>query len=64
MLLSSYREVSLICRRCLISGLPLSVQYQKSSPKIVELNEKYKDLSAPERSEDIYLKVLSGGENE
>jgi len=42
----------------------LSVQYQKSSPKIVELNEKYKDLSAPERSEDIYLKVLSGGENE
>ena len=39
----------------------LSIQSQKGSPSAIELNQKYKDLIAPERSEDIYLKVLAGG---
>jgi len=42
----------------------LFVQSQKASPSAIELNQKYKDLVAPERSEDIYLKVLAGGKNE
>ena len=36
---------------------------KKSSPSAIEPNQKYKDFIAPERSEDIYLKVLSGGKN-
>ena len=39
----------------------LSVQSQRKSPAVTELNKKYIDLIAPERSEDIYLKVLAGG---
>lgn len=39
----------------------LSIQSQKGSPTAIELNPKYRDLITPERSQDIYLKVLSGG---
>ena len=39
----------------------LSVQSQSTSPIVAEPNQKYKDIIAPERSEDIYLKVLAGG---
>lgn len=40
----------------------LSIQSQCSSPVVTtELNPKYKELIAPERSDDIYLKVLGGG---
>ncbi len=42
----------------------LSVQSQKAAPSAIEPNQKYKDLVAPERSEDIYLKVLAGGKHE
>ncbi len=39
----------------------LSIQSQKK-PDIAGLpNEKYKDITAPERTEDIHLKVLAGG---
>lgn len=41
----------------------LSVQSQNSVSRAAVLNEKYKDLKAPERTEDIHLKVLSGGNN-
>ena len=41
----------------------LSVQSQKAAPSAIEPNQKYKELVAPERSEDIYLKVLAGGKN-
>jgi transposase len=41
----------------------LFVQSQKPTPSAVKPNQKYKDLVAPERSEDIYLKVLAGGKN-
>ncbi|MBU8909036.1 IS21 family transposase, partial [Desertibacillus haloalkaliphilus] len=41
----------------------LHVQSKTTSPSAVELNPKYKDLVAPERSEDIYLKILAGGKH-
>lgn len=41
----------------------LAIQSQKESPASPQPNQKYKDLIAPERSEDIYLKVLAGGHN-
>lgn len=39
----------------------LSVQSKRNSPLMPEPNQKYKDLIAPERSDDVYLKVLAGG---
>lgn len=39
----------------------LFVQHQKAIPEAIVPNQKYKDLVAPERSDDVYLKVLSGG---
>lgn len=39
----------------------LSQQSKKGSTSSAEPNQKYKELVAPERSEDIYLKVLAGG---
>ena len=42
----------------------LAIEKEKTllhSSEKVQLNEKYKALVAPERSEDIYLQVLSGG---
>jgi len=41
----------------------LSIRSQKDSPAAIEPNPKYRDLIAPERSQDVYLKVLSGGRN-
>ena len=41
----------------------LSVQSQNKICKVAIPNEKYKDIKAPERTEDIHLKVLSGGNN-
>ena len=42
----------------------LFVQSQKSTPSAAKPNQKYKDLVAPERYEDIYFNVLDGGEND
>ncbi|MFJ8064167.1 IS21 family transposase [Psychrobacillus sp. NPDC096426] len=39
----------------------LSIRSQKDSPAAIQPNPKYRDLIAPERSQDIYLKILSGG---
>jgi len=41
----------------------LFIQSQKASLLSIQPNQKYKDLVAPERSEDIYLKVLAGGKS-
>lgn len=41
----------------------LSVQSKNEVCEVAILNEKYKDIKAPERTEDIHLKVLSGGKN-
>ncbi|ANU09625.1 transposase [Planococcus antarcticus DSM 14505] len=40
----------------------LEIQQQKNLSKVGTINEKYKDLVAPERTADIYLSVLQGGE--
>ncbi|MYL56019.1 hypothetical protein GLW20_00680 [Virgibacillus halodenitrificans] len=43
---------------------PLAIEKEKMllhSREKAQLNEKYKSLVAPERLEDIYLQVLSGG---
>jgi len=44
-------------------ALSLEIQGQKKRKNTISLNEKYKDLVAPERKEDIYFKVLQGGGN-
>lgn len=44
-------------------AISLEIQSQKKQRKVGTVNEKYKDLVAPERKEDIYLTVLQGGEN-
>lgn len=41
----------------------LYVQHQKKSPSAIKPNQKYKDLVAPERSEEVYLEILAGGKN-
>jgi transposase len=42
-------------------ALSLEIQNRKKGNDPGVLNEKYKDLVAPERKEDIYLSVLGGG---
>ena len=42
-------------------AISLEIQKQKEVPKKQLINEKYKDMIAPERSQDIYLRVLQGG---
>jgi transposase len=44
-------------------AISLEIQHQKNLRKVGTVNEKYKDLVAPERTADIYLSVLQGGEN-
>lgn len=39
----------------------ISIRIEKDTRIAIEPNPKYRDLIAPERSQDIYLKVLSGG---
>ena len=39
----------------------LSMQYQRKANLAPRSNEKYKDISAPERTEDIHIRVLAGG---
>lgn len=41
----------------------LEIEGRKERKDIGSVNEKYKDLVAPERKEDIYLSVLQGGRN-
>lgn len=41
--------------------ISLDIQHGKHKAKQAVINEKYKDMSAPERHPDIYLKVLQGG---
>ncbi len=41
--------------------ISLDIQYGKHKAKQAVINEKYKDMTAPERHPDIYLKVLQGG---
>ncbi|MFZ3591936.1 IS21 family transposase, partial [Bacillus sp. DJP31] len=51
----------------LISGndfrdIAFSLEKRKNlNTEAPQINEKYRDLKAPERPEDAYLKVLSGG---
>lgn len=42
-------------------AISLEIQGRKNNKGSVALNEKYKDLVAPERKEDIYFSVLQGG---
>lgn len=44
-------------------ALSLEIKSQKKKNDTEVLNEKYKDLVAPERKEDIYFSVLGGGGN-
>jgi transposase len=44
-------------------AISLEIQGRKKRNSTGRLNEKYKDLVAPERKEDIYLSVLQGGGN-
>lgn len=39
----------------------LEIEKAKNLKNVGVENEKYKDLVAPERKEDIYLRVLQGG---
>lgn len=40
----------------------LDIQHGKHRAKQPVINEKYKDMTAPARQPDIYLKVLQGGQ--
>ncbi|MED1564334.1 IS21 family transposase, partial [Alkalihalobacillus alcalophilus] len=42
----------------------IDIQSQKNTKGIGSVNEKYKDLIAPERKKDIYFSILQGGENQ
>ncbi len=42
-------------------AISLEIQNSKQLPKKEVINEKYKDITAPERNQDIYLQVLQGG---
>jgi len=42
-------------------AISLEIQSQKNQKKVGIVNEKYKDLIAPERKKDIYIHVLQGG---
>jgi hypothetical protein len=42
-------------------AISLDIQNKRNIKSTGVLNEKYKDLAAPERKEDIYISVLTGG---
>ncbi len=42
-------------------ALSLEIQSRKKNKGTITINEKYKELVAPERKEDIYFSVLQGG---
>jgi transcription termination factor NusB len=42
-------------------AISLEIQNSKQLPMKEVINEKYKDITAPERNQDIYLQVLQGG---
>lgn len=42
-------------------AISLDIQQGKQLSRQAVINEKYKDITAPERDQDIYLKVLQGG---
>ncbi|MBU9674210.1 IS21 family transposase [Planococcus sp. CP5-4_YE] len=44
-------------------AISLEIDSQKQQKKVGTINEKYKDIVAPERTTDIYLSVLRGGKN-
>lgn len=44
-------------------AISLEIDSQKQPKKAGTINEKYKDIVAPERTTDIYLSVLQGGKN-
>lgn len=46
-----------------LRDIAISLEIQRSKKQIKKelINEKYKDFTAPERSQDIYLQVLQGG---
>ena len=43
-------------------AISLDIQHGKHRAKQPVINEKYKDMTAPARQPDIYLKVLQGGQ--
>ena len=43
-------------------AVSLDIQADRQQTKQTVINEKYKDMTAPERQPDIYLKVLQGGQ--
>lgn len=43
-------------------AVSLDIQAGRHRTKLAVINEKYKDITAPERHPDIYLKVLQGGQ--
>ena len=43
-------------------AISLDIQTDSARSKPAVINEKYKDMTAPERKQDIYLKVLQGGQ--
>lgn len=42
-------------------ALTLEIQNRKKNKGTITINEKYKELIAPELKEDIYFSVLQGG---
>lgn len=45
-------------------AISLDIQSHKKTRSTGTINEKYKDLTAPERKQDIYLHVLQGGSSQ
>lgn len=43
-------------------AISLDIQAGSHQSKPAVINEKYKDMTAPERNQEIYLKVLQGGQ--
>ncbi|WP_154669794.1 hypothetical protein [Bacillus niameyensis] len=42
-------------------AISMEIQESRDLPKKELINEKYEELIAPERTQDIYLHVLQGG---
>ncbi|EGQ18685.1 transposase [Sporosarcina newyorkensis 2681] len=43
-------------------AISLEMEQKQQIESVIAVNEKYKDLTAPERKEDIYLQIFQGGE--
>ena len=43
-------------------AISLDIQQGKQLSRQTVINEKYKDMTAPERQPDVYLKVMQGGQ--